>query len=118
LPKKNDLEKRALQLVMEAGDKGILQSDMWKKIGATSREGSRLAIKFEEKGVVKREKILHEGRWTYKLYSQTKLVTIDSIKDCPCIVCEALDKCFVGGQISPINCELLTAWLEIKTTEN
>ncbi|MGD2200327.1 MAG: transcriptional regulator [Candidatus Bathyarchaeota archaeon] len=115
MSRKNDLETRALLLVFEAGEEGILQSEMWKKLGVTSREGSRLAIKFEEKGVIKREKVLHDGRWTYKLVSLSKLVTFDSIIDCPCIICDALDKCFNGGQISPLNCQLLTAWMEMKT---
>ncbi len=112
MSRNNDLEHRAIQMILEAGEEGILQSDMWKKLGVTSREGSRLALKFEEKGVVERRKVLHEGRWTYKLFSQTKLITIDSILDCPCIVCEELDRCFTGGETSPINCQLLTAWID------
>ena len=112
MPRKNDLDHDALRLIIEAGEEGILQSEMWKKINATSREGSRLALKFEEKGVVERRKVLHEGRWTYKLFSQTKMVTIDSISDCPCITCEGLDKCFPGGQVTPIHCRLLTLWMD------
>ncbi len=117
MPKKNDLERKALSLVFEAGSEGLLQSDMWKGLGVTSREGSRLALKFEEKGAVERRKVLHNGRWTYKLFSQTKLVTLESIKDCPCIVCEGLDKCFDGGQMSPLNCQLLTLWMDPITVE-
>ena len=112
MPRKNDLDHDALRLIIEAGEEGILQSEMWKKLNATSREGSRLALKFEEKGVVERRKVLHEGRWTYKLFSQTKMVTIDSISDCPCITCEGLDKCFPGGQVTPIHCRLLTLWMD------
>lgn len=112
MPRKNDLDRDALRLIIEAGEEGILQSEMWKKLNATSREGSRLALKFEEKGVVERRKVLHGGRWTYKLFSQTKMVTIDSISDCPCITCEGLDKCFPGGQVTPIHCRLLTLWMD------
>ncbi|MFB0558385.1 MAG: MarR family transcriptional regulator [Candidatus Bathyarchaeia archaeon] len=111
MPRNNDLEHRALQLILEADDEGLLQSELWKRLGVTSREGSRLALKFEEKGVVERKRVLHDGRWTYKLFSQTKPVTIDSIRDCPCINCDELDKCFEGGQMSPIRCPLLTAWV-------
>ena len=118
MPKKIDLERDALQLVFEAEDEGLLQSEMWKKLGVTSREGSRLALKFEEKGVVERRKVLNNGRWTYKLFSKTKMVSLESIKDCPCIVCESLDKCFDGGQISPINCESLTQWMDLDTAES
>jgi hypothetical protein len=112
LPKKNELERKALKLVFDAGPEGLLQSDMWKGLGVTSREGSRLALKFEEKEVVERKKVLNNGRWTYKLFSKTKLVTLESIKDCPCIVCENLDRCFEGGQVSPLNCEQLTLWMD------
>jgi len=112
VPRKNNLDKQALELVIEAAEEGILQSDMWKNLGVTSREGSRLALKFEEKGAIERHKVLHNGRWTYKLFSLAKFVTLDSIGDCPCIVCEGLDKCFPGGQISPIHCQLLTEWMD------
>lgn len=117
MPKKNDLERKALSLVFEAGSEGLLQSDMWKGLGVTSREGSRLALKFEEKGAVERRKVLHNGRWTYKLFSQTKLVTLESINGCPCIVCEELEKCFEGGQVSPLTCRKLTLWMEPSTAE-
>jgi hypothetical protein len=112
VPRNNDLERRALQLIIEVGEEGILQSEMWKTLGVTSREGSRLALKFEEKGAVERKRVLHEGRWTYKLFSLSKQVTIDSIKDCPCIICEELDKCFSGGQLSPLHCLNLTIWID------
>ncbi|MDP6459041.1 MAG: transcriptional regulator [Candidatus Bathyarchaeota archaeon] len=112
MPQKNDLERKAIQLMFEAGPEGLLQSDMWKSLGVTSREGSRLALKFEEKGAIERSKVLNKGRWTYKLFTKMKLVTIKSIKSCPCIVCEALNKCFDGGQISPLTCQLLTQWMD------
>jgi hypothetical protein len=112
MPRNNDLERKALQLIIEVGEEGILQSEMWKTLGVTSREGSRLALKFEEKGAVERKRVLHEGRWTYKLFSLSKPVTIDSIKDCPCIICEELDKCFSGGQLSPLQCLNLTVWID------
>lgn len=117
LPKKNDLETKALQLVIDAEEDGILQSEMWKSLNVTSREGSRLALKFEEKGVIERRKVLHNGRWTYKLFSLTKMVTIDSIRNCPCIVCESIDKCFTGGQIDPIHCRKLTLWMDPELAE-
>jgi hypothetical protein len=118
LPKKNDLEAKALQLIIDAGEEGILQSEMWKSLDATSREGSRLALKFEEKGVIERRKVLHDGRWTYKLFSLAKMVTIDSIKDSPCISCESIDKCFTGGQIDPVHCRMLTLWMDPELAEN
>ena len=117
MPRNDNLERRAMQLVLDAADEGILQSEMWKRLDVTSREGSRLALKFEEKGIVERRKVLHNGRWTYRLYSQTKPVTIDSISDCPCMICEDLDKCFPGGQVSPIYCQMLTEWTSLNTDQ-
>jgi len=108
----NNLERKALQLIFSVEKEGLLQSEMWKKLGVSSREGSRLALKFEEKGVIERRKVLHEGRWTYKLYSKRKFVTLDSIKDCPCMPCDEIDKCFSSGSKSPINCSQLTEWID------
>ena len=112
----NDLEHRALQLIFSA-EEGILQSEMWKKLGVSSREGSRLALKFEEKGVIERRKVLHNGRWTYRLHSMRQPVTIDSVKGCPCLTCREIEKCALGGLSSPINCDLLTEWIETNAGE-
>jgi DNA-binding Lrp family transcriptional regulator len=112
----NELEQRALQLIFRA-EEGVLQSEMWKKLGVSSREGSRLALKFEEKGVIERRKVLHNGRWTYALYSMRQLVTIDSVRGCPCLMCEEIEKCIPGGLKSPINCGRLTDWIEKDAVE-
>lgn len=113
----NELEQKALKLILEAEEEGILQSEMWKKLGVSSREGSRLALKFEEKGVVDRRKELSNGRWTYKLYSKRQQVTLTSIQDCSCLSCEDLNKCVSGGEQSPLNCVRLTDWIEEKAIE-
>ena len=107
----NDLEYRAMQLIVDAGDEGILQSDMWKRLGLSSREGSRLAQKFEERGFVERRKVVHEGRWTYKLYSKRRTATLKSIEGSPCMRCDEIDKCFSGGSKSTISCDLLGEWI-------
>lgn len=116
-PRNSDLERKALNLIFDAEEEGILQSEMWKKLGVSSREGSRLALKFEEKGVIERRKILHDGRWTYGLYSKRQPVTLDAIKGCPCLTCEEINRCVVGGLRSPINCSRLTEWIEPNTRE-
>jgi uncharacterized membrane protein len=58
MPKRNDLEQKALQCVMKTGIGGVLQSELWHELGASSREGSRISIKLENKGLVRREKEL------------------------------------------------------------
>jgi len=117
LPQKNSsLEQKALKLVYDAGDKGILQSELWKELGVSSREGSRMAKKFEERDKVVREKVLNEGRWTYKLFSKKEPVTLDSVKGCPCLICDEVDKCFRGGTRDPVYCMALTAWVDPRIT--
>jgi DNA-binding Lrp family transcriptional regulator len=107
-----EMEEKAKKLLYKAGEEGVLQSELWKELGASSREGSRLALKFEEDGVVDREKELNDGRWTYRLYYKKKPVTLTSIEDCPCLVCPDIDKCFVGGGRDPYTCLYLSSWID------
>src|ERR1700752_2144366 len=62
-----DLTSRVYKLVVERGKGGVLQSEIWKELGLTSRDGSRLAIRLEKRGMIRRLKVLDDGRWTYKL---------------------------------------------------
>jgi hypothetical protein len=111
MPKRNDLEQRALQFVMNTGHDGVLQSDLWHKLGGSSREGSRISIKLENKGLIRREKELREGRWTYRLFPKRLPASIDSIADCPCLMCPDNPRCDPSSAISPHTCDKLTGWL-------
>jgi DNA-binding Lrp family transcriptional regulator len=117
MPKHNDLEQKALQIIMNAGNEGLLQSELWRKLGASSREGSRIALKLESKGLIRREKELYEGRWTYRLYPKRLPASINSILDCPCMMCPESQRCGPTGAITPQNCEKLTLWL-LRVAEN
>jgi len=111
MSKRNDLEQKALQFIMNTGFDGILQSELWRKLRASSREGSRIAIKLEGKRLIRREKELRNGRWTYRLYPKRLPARIDSIADVPCLMCPDNPKCDPSSAISPQNCEKLTEWL-------
>jgi hypothetical protein len=111
MSKRNDLEQKALQFIMNTGFDGILQSDLWRKLRASSREGSRIAIKLEGKRLIRREKELRDGRWTYRLYPKRLPARIDSIADVPCLMCPDNPRCDPSSAISPQNCEKLTEWL-------
>jgi len=111
MPKQNDLEQKALQLIMNTRQDGLLQSDLWRKMDASSREGSRVSIKLERKGLINRERELSKGRWTYRLYSKRQPVSIDSILACPCLTCEESIRCGAGGRVSPNECDTLTEWI-------
>jgi DNA-binding Lrp family transcriptional regulator len=111
MPKQNDLEQRALRIIMNEGKRGVLQSELWRKMNATSREGSRISIKLEKRGLIYRERELYNGRWTYRLYSKRQPVSIDSILTCPCLTCEENARCGAGGRITPNECDRLTQWI-------
>ena len=77
--KRDILEKRSLDLIFKAGDDGILQTDLWKKLSMSSREGSRICVRLESWGLIRRDKILCEGRWTYRIMSTRKPPSMGSI---------------------------------------
>lgn len=58
-------QKRAYELIRS--EHGLLQSELWKRLGADSRKGSRLARSLAEKGLIEREETVSNGRNTYRL---------------------------------------------------
>ena len=111
MPRRNELEYKALEVISNNGNDGVLQSELWRELDATSREGSRIALKLETKGLILREKELHEGRWTYRLFTKRKPASLSTIIDSPCLMCPNDSRCGAWGPISPHECKLLTAWI-------
>jgi len=111
MSKRNDLEQKALQFIINKGYEGVLQSELWRRLGASSREGSRIAIKLEGKGLIRREREIRNGRWTYRLFPKRFPASIDSIANCPCLMCPDNSRCDPSSPISPQICEKLTEWL-------
>ncbi len=111
MPRRNDLEHTALIAIINEGSQGVLQSDLWRKLGAGSREGSRIAIKLEKKGLIRRERELNGGRWTHRLYPKRQHVSIASLIECPCLMCADDSRCGISNSISPTECEKLTLWI-------
>ncbi|QQG49514.1 MAG: winged helix-turn-helix transcriptional regulator [archaeon] len=106
-----DLTSRVYKLVVERGRDGVLQSEIWKELGLTSRDGSRLAIRLERRGLIGRVKVLEEGRWTYKLTPLRFPTDMTSIEKAPCIVCQYEPKCSIDGEISPYVCPWIGPWV-------
>ncbi len=106
-----DLTSRVYKLVVERGRDGVLQSEIWKELGLTSRDGSRLAIRLERRGLIGRVKVLEDGRWTYKLTPLRFPTDMASIEKAPCIVCQYESKCSVDGEISPYVCPWIGPWV-------
>jgi len=58
-------EKQAYELITTRD--GLLQSELWKALDATSRKGSRLAASLQDKGLIERAQTTHDGQRTYLL---------------------------------------------------
>ncbi len=106
-----DLTSKVYKLVVEHGGDGVLQSELWKELILTSRDGSRLAIRLERRGMIRREKVLDGGRWTYKLTPLRMPVQIRSIESAPCITCPYEAKCSLTGVVSPLSCPWISEWV-------
>ena len=111
--RRNDVEYKALHFISHTSRQGVLQSDLWRKLGASSREGSRIALKLETKGLVRRERELRSGRWTYRLSPKRQPSSINSIMDCPCLMCSNDVRCGAVGAVSPIGCVSLNDWVAV-----
>ena len=115
---KVDMEKltaRVCDILAEKESDGMFQSELWKKLKLTSRDGSRLALKLERMGTINREKILEKGRWTYKLILKKTPISTQSIENAPCLICPVEQKCSLDGEISPRNCQLIEDWVIAET---
>ena len=111
MPKRDDLEHRSLQVIMNKGTEGILQCDLWRELGASGRDGSRISLKLENKNLIKREKELFDGRWTYRLFAKKRPIEIDTILDIPCVSCPDISKCEAESEVSPNVCAEMTRFL-------
>jgi DNA-binding MarR family transcriptional regulator len=111
---KVDMERltaRVCDILAEKELDGMFQSELWKKLKLSSRDGSRLALKLERMGTINREKILEKGRWTYKLILKKTPISTHSIENAPCLVCPVEQRCSLEGEVSPRTCQLIEDWV-------
>ncbi|MGD0330171.1 MAG: transcriptional regulator [Nitrososphaeria archaeon] len=106
-----DLTSRTYKAIVEHGMEGILQSQLWKELSLTSRDGSRLAIRLEKRGMIRRERVLENGRWTYRLFPIRMPIKTTSIRDTPCLTCKVVEQCSDDSKISPKTCSTLEDWV-------
>jgi len=108
------LTNKVCDILAERESDGMFQSELWKKLKLTSRDGSRLALKLERMGTITREKLLEKERWTYKLILKKTPISTLSIENAPCLVCPVEQKCSLEGEISPRTCQLIEDWVIIE----
>ena len=114
---KTDMDKmcnRVCEIIAGYENNGTLQSELWKKLKLSSRDGSRLALKLERMGMITREKILEKERWTYKLIIKKIPINTKSIEGSPCLTCPVEAKCSLDGEISPKTCKLIEDWVLVE----
>ena len=114
---KIDMDKmcnRVCEIIAGYETQGILQSELWKKLKLSSRDGSRLALKLEKMGMITREKILEKERWTYQLIIKKIPISTKSIEGGPCLTCPVETKCSIDGEISPKTCQWIEDWVLIE----
>jgi len=117
---KVDMEKlthRVCDILAERESRGIIQSELWKKLKLTNQIGSRLALKLERMGNITREKILEKGRWTYKLILKKTPISTISIENAPCLICPVEQRCTLEGEISPQTCVWIEEWVTTGTSK-
>ena len=118
---KKDMEQltnRVCEILAEHAEDGMLQSDVWKRLKLTNRDGSRLSLRLERRGMITREKILQNGRWTYRLIIEQMPISLESIQNAPCLTCPVEQKCNVDNvypEPSPKHCELIEQWVIIES---
>jgi len=111
------LTNKVCEIIADYEEKGMLQSDLWKKLKLNSRDGSRLALRLERRGLISREKILQKGRWTYKLIIEQAPIKLESLIDAPCLTCPVEQKCDIENVYpapSPLHCQLIEDWVTIE----
>lgn len=72
-------EEEAVEYIRSADD--AYQSQLWKALDVTSRTGSRIAKRLEEKGVVRREQTTHDGNNTYRLILADEYRDEDAVEE-------------------------------------
>jgi DNA-binding MarR family transcriptional regulator len=91
-------------------EKSLFQSELWRRLDVSSREGSRIARQMEEQGLVERKKELHDGRWTYLLIPKHTTKGLETIEDIFCLNCPYEPRCSYDSPRYLIECEYIENW--------
>ena len=116
---KMDMDKltnKVCEIIAEFEDNGVLQSELWKKLKLNTKDGSRLALRLERRGLISREKLLQKGRWTYKLIIEQAPIKLESLVNSPCLTCPVEQKCDFENaypEPSPLHCQLIEDWVAV-----
>ena len=99
----SDSERRGLELIREEG--GVHQSDFWKRLDVSSREGSRITESLAEKEFITREETVYEGHNTYFLEPSAKDL------DFSLLMAGDMLSPFIGEEETDPNGDAFSQWL-------
>ncbi|HEY4673223.1 MAG: MarR family transcriptional regulator [Thaumarchaeota archaeon] len=102
-----DNYSRMYHLIVSAHGSGLSQRNLLDMMELRSNQVSKIALKLERSGLVRREKSLEDGRWTYILKA-VDAISLGPYESIPCVTCPYEDKCRSDGIISSRNCALET----------
>jgi len=117
---KRDIRERQIyDLVLDAGDSGVIQSDLSTMLSLPNREISRICSRLESWGLIRKGECIHEGRRTFRIESTRKPPSLNSILGSPCITCPNARVCEESNEqeplpyklMSPQECQQLERWL-------
>ena len=126
---KSELIEQIFKTIEESGEDGIFQTELCKAFSIDSRDGSRLVSNLEKQSLISREKMLYNGRWTYKLLAkkkpdiddiEKKPIEIASVEGAPCFSCAYQHLCSSEdetSQYSPAKCTWIEQWVIIDTNK-
>lgn len=113
------LEDKILSILQSSEDLTMTQSGLGKVLEMTSRDISRVVIKLERRGVVKRLQVKDGGRSSYnvKLLKKTPKIDLSDVVWCACFTCADLERCGRGQPVSPETCNKLTTSLKAENSK-
>jgi len=120
-------EVMIIKYLLKNSERDIYQSQISKELNIDPRVVSKILIRLEEKGAIKREPVIYESRKTLLIKPvkealielmekagidpYTPKEVFERIKDIPCITCPYIYKCYEGGYYDPTTCQWLSEYL-------
>jgi DNA-binding MarR family transcriptional regulator len=120
---KSNLIEQVFETILQSGEAGIFQTELCKVFSLDSRDVSRLVSNLEKRDLISRERILYNGRWTYKVVVKKptevaelvkKPIEIVSVEGAPCFGCTYQHLCSLEdetSQYSPEKCRWIEEWV-------
>ena len=120
---KSNLIEQVFETILQTGEAGIFQTELCKVFSLDSRDGSRLVSNLEKRDLISRERMLYNGRWTYKVVVKKSMeitefikkpIEIASVEGAPCFGCTYQHLCSSEdetSQYSPEKCRWIEEWV-------